>query len=450
MPRLRSSLHRPKPIRWYVVAAAVLSSCASVDGNLPPQWTAPEDPLLLGQGQTRSVAFLPTDPDGDPVTIEQLEVPAGLEGEIVDDRLVLRPDYELEGPAMATIDLSDGKGGDVELGIDLDIRALDWLENHEWSGAAGPEAREHGSVLVDRANSQIFVFHGSGYSPQFEQMLDDVWRFDVDDGTWSEVAPLGDLPPGAGSRRIAGAAGATVAYAFGGYGPPPATYGDLYRITIEDGTLRWREIEQENPPPARYLHSFVYDHQTDRFALFGGVASGIFGDTWTMNIEDDVAVWREVETESGPSPRYGFFYGFDEALGRMVLFSGAQQGVVGNPVNAADDSWSLDLRADPPVWSLIDDGSSADAPPGRRNGCGVFDPTGPRLFVFGGTSDAATTQEGLFVLDTRPGKEGWTRLSISDAPDARSSGFGVFDGRSAWVGFGNGSGLYRDWSSLGH
>jgi hypothetical protein len=158
------------------------------------------------------VAFLPTDPDGDPVTIEQLEVPAGLEGELVDDRLVLRPDYELEGPAMATIDLSDGKGGDGELGIDLDIRALDWLENHEWSGAAGPEAREHGSVLVDRANSQIFVFHGSGYSPQFEQMLDDVWRFDVDDGTWSEVAPLGDLPPGAGSRRIAGAAGAYARY----------------------------------------------------------------------------------------------------------------------------------------------------------------------------------------------------------------------------------------------
>ena len=74
-----------------------------------------------------------------------------------------------------------------------------------------------------------------------------------------------------------------------------------------------------------------------------------------------------------------------------------------------------------------------------------------RLFVFGGTADAMTTQQGLFVLDARPGYEAWTTLALAEEPDARSSGFGFHDGTRAYFGFGNNSvALYRDWAILGY
>ena len=90
-----------------------------------------------------------------------------------------------------------------------------------------------------------------------------------------------------------------------------------------------------------------------------------------------------------PSPRYGFFYGVDQQLGQLFLFSGAQGTTTLDP---AQDTWQLDMRADPPVWQKLLDGAADGVPPGRRNGCAVWDPSGPRLLVFGGTADAKTSE----------------------------------------------------------
>ena len=127
--------------------------------------------------------------------------------------------------------------------------------------------------------------------------------------------------------------------------------------------------------------------------------------------------------------------------------SGAQQGAAGNPVNPSPEIWVLDLRADPPVWSLL---STAFSPPGRRNGSVVWDEVSSRMYVFGGTADAATTSPGLFVLDARPGLERWLELPLANPPDFRSSGTGFHDGERAYFGFGNGAALYRDWAVLGY
>jgi hypothetical protein len=64
-----------------------------------------------------------------------------------------------------------------------------------------------------------------------------------------------------------------------------------------------------------------------------------------------------------------------------------------------------------------------------------------------------TTEEGLFVLDGRPGKERMVRIDRENAPDLRSSGFGFFAPATgdAWMGFGNtATGVYRDLGVLGY
>jgi hypothetical protein len=112
----------------------------------------------------------------------------------------------------------------------------------------------------------------------------------------------------------------------------------------------------------------------------------------------------------------------------------------------------LDVRSEPPVWSRVLSGDGDGSPPGRRNGCAVFDVTSSRLFIHGGTSDGATTQPGLFVLDARPGKERWTKLERPGEPPPRSSGFGFHHPatRSIACGFGNDRAVYQDLAELGY
>jgi hypothetical protein len=105
------------------------------------------------------------------------------------------------------------------------------------------------------------------------------------------------------------------------------------------------------------------------------------------------------------------------------------------------------------IWTLIAEGEAEGVPPGRRNGCMVFDHDLTRLYVFGGTPDAQTSAPGLFVFDARPGQERWALLNRADEPDLRSSGFGYYDPATQQVvmGFGNStSAVYADFNFLGY
>ena len=83
----------------------------------------------------------------------------------------------------------------------------------------------------------------------------------------------------------------------------------------------------------------------------------------------------------------------------------------------------------------------------------MFDPSGPRLFVYGGTADAMTAETGLFVLDTRPGAGTWDMLVLPGEPPIRSSGMSAYDPTRGEVlcGFGNSEfGIYADVARIGY
>ena len=356
--------------------------------------------------------------------------------------LTLHAGYEAPSPKYLTLSTPDGSSYEIA----VIVRPLRWLER-VLAGLDGPEEREHAAVFLDEARRRLLMVGGSGYQP-YGTPLADAWAFDLDTHAWAPAAQMGDVPPPGASRRVAAVPGTTTAYLFGGYGEQGRPNGDLYRVDFAGDGLDFRRVPQENPPGWRSLHAFAYDPGTDRFALFGGVAMRPLGDTWTMRLVNGVAVWQEQDPWPAPSPRYGAFTGFDAANGRLVLFSGAQGT---RSIDPAHDTWALDLRAEAPAWSRLCAGQPA--PAGRRNGCAVFDPDGPRLFVFGGTDDGQTTQPGLFVLDARPGREEWAVLELEGEPALRSSGFGVYDPRTqrTLMGFGNTTRhIFNDWAFLGY
>lgn len=410
----------------------------------PPSWSdAPTAPLVIGEGRTITLPLTLVDPEGGDVTATPV-APPGFDAAVgADGELSVHAGYGAAAGSL-TVDLVDEAGTAASVTVALEVSTLGWLGHVEWETANGPEEREHAAVLFDEAGAQAFVFGGSGYHPQFTQLLDDVWRYDVAAQTWTQVTPVGDAVPGGGSRRFAGAWGAGEGYLHGGYGA--AEFDDLYHVVVEGQTLRFELVAQQDPKPApRSLHGLVYDPTGDRYYLFGGVSSLLYGDTWSMAIEGGEAVWTRLELAPAPSGRYGFFYGFDEVARRFIVYAGAQGGV---PLNPATDTWALDVSGEAPQWLLLTDASNT--PPGRRNGCGIWDPTGPRLVVFGGTADGMTTSPGLHIFDARPGHEGWVSPTLPNEPPLRSSGFGFFDGERVHLGFGNDNAVYRDWGILGY
>lgn len=436
--------------------AALASACGddddATDRNAEPAWLeAPSAPLLVGQGRTLRIPCAPEDPEGDVVTVS-VSAPEGLEmfhdGET--NELVIRASYALGGTIAASVLLDDGQNDAVEYPLQLEIAELAWTDSVSWPVGSAPEAREHGSVVVDDASGSAYVLFGSGYDPYLEGLGDGA-RFDVASKSWSSVTMTGDVPVAGGSKRFAGERGTGAGYLHGGYVDGGPTGPDtLHRVAAAGDTVSFTEIAQSaTRPSARSLHVFAYDPGSDSFVMFGGVGVGLLGDTWTMRIVDGVAEWTELELDVSPPPSFGAFYGVDEANGRLVLYSGQ----TGSAFRMGEDAWVFDFRSDPPGWTEL---QLPGTPPGRRNGTSVWDPAGEQLFVFGGTSDGMTTQPGLFALDARPGREAWVEVARAGEPELRSSGFGAFVagegplGGAVWMGFGNSStGVFRDFSRLG-
>ncbi len=443
--RLRHLLY---PILVLLVActATTDSTPDPESAGKPPVWEdAPTMAVTVGEGQTITIPLSASDPDGGEVTVTAT-APPGIDATVIEGELSLHANYGAASAPM-TVLMTDEHGDATPTEISVQVAPIGWVDYRTWTMAEGPEEREHATVLFHEETGQAFVFGGSGYYPQFVQMLDDFWRYDIASGAWSRITPTGDIPPARGSQRFAGAWGSGQGMLFGGYGANNISSNDVYSVAVENGTLRFELLEPVAEKPfARALHAFVYDAVSDRYFTFGGTAGFIYGDTWMMEVVDGKAKWTELMMPGGaPTPRYGFFYGFDEVAGRMLLFSGAQAG--GADILPAADIWALDVRSDPPAWIWLTD----QGPEGRRNGCAIWDPSGPRLVVFGGTPDAMTSSPGLHLFDARPGFESWTTLPLANEPDVRSSGFGFFDGNRVYLGFGNGdNGLYRDWGILGY
>lgn len=443
--------------RLPLVAALTLPACGSESDapattttttttKQPPTWTdPPAAAIAIGQGQTKSTAIT-LEGEG---AVASVVAPAGLEVEISTEpsELAIHAPYTTTGTVAFDVEVASPDGKST-YPVGAEVKPIRWVEHQTWT-AQGPEAREHGALIVDEEAGQTILIGGSGYNPQLKP-LDDVWRFDIATGAWTKVTPTGDAPAFGGSRRVARIPGQKVAYLFGGYDDTGANLSDLYRVTWDGAGVAFTLLTQSAPPSKRALHAFAYDSKNDRFVMFGGAGNKPLGDTWTMKLDGDTPIWTEITTPTAPSPRYGFFYGVDEASNRLVLFSGAQGF---QPLKPANDTWALDMSADPPTWELLVPQGAAGAPPGRRNGCMVLDPTGPRLFVFGGTPDAMTSAPSLWAFDARPGKSAWTELALPDEPTIRSSGIGFYDPTSdrTFLGFGNStSGVYSDWGIVGY
>ncbi len=324
----------------------------------------------------------------------------------------------------------------------ISIRRFAWQALPEWDRTSGPIGREYFSLWKSWDSSGLWLFGGFVYEPMQFTPNHELWHFTFADNRWTRQGELTIAPGGA---RVASSA--TTTMIFGGANIAADRSLETPRnaqFIREEGAQIHLEAAP-TPPLGSYTGGFIHDTKRDRFVSFCGADSSAGFNCRVQSFSS--GVWSPVQTRgTAPTPRNGFHFAFDAVSDRVIVYGGDRggqgwaDGILGDVYTLTFDSNdSAGLSAE---WQeLLAAGAEQ---PLRRNGAWVYDPTNNRLFVWGGTPDGRTSNEGLDVLTLDAGREAWWHLETS-AP-SRTSAQGVLDaarGRVLW-GFGNGAAVYAD------
>jgi hypothetical protein len=372
-----------------------------------------------------------------------------------DTAITIKVAYGAEGTYTATLAADCGNGASASRTFQVAVRKLSWSPIRSWTAANGPDAREHPAVWIDAGDpNRLLLYGGFLYDPVPYAVAKDLWTLDLAGETWVKLSQAGEpLARAGGAFALVPATRSLLMFGGDRGGDDAETSYSMAALDYEPGHEHWTAQAVTTGTAAGVtLHAFLYDEPRDRFVAFGGFTQGTVSNQLRVytRTSSTGGAWSDLTAtgDGPPAPRYGFFWVHDRPARRLVIFSGAQYPTSRDPVNAAQDTWALELAEDPPRWVRLPD------PPirvGGRNGCFAFDPEGRRMFVWGGTADQRTTVPGLHALDLDRGFESWTEVQVEHEPPERSSGIAVYDGvrRRILMGFGNTTrAVYADFWAL--
>lgn len=153
-----------------------------------------------------------------------------------------------------------------------------------------PGVREGHTAILDPTHNVMTVFAGvdaiSSCCPYNIQNYNDVWVLSNAGGggtgipTWTQLAPLGALPPGRQYHSAVYDPGKNIMYVFGGMqwsntNQNWTVLGDLWKLTNANdrgtATPKWTQIGQLGTPPgANVGRAAAFDPANQRMILFGG------------------------------------------------------------------------------------------------------------------------------------------------------------------------------------
>lgn len=157
-------------------------------------------------------------------------------------------------------------------------------------------------------------------------------------------------------------------------------------------------------PSGRWGAAMAFDTRRGRMLLFGGNANGLLGDTWEYASPDrtsDQPGWKALSV-AGPSAREGAAMAYDNSRGRMVLFGG------GNAKGALGDTWEYVAGSG---WTRI---TTPTAPSPRRYAKMVYDSGRRKLVLFGGNGTAPLNDMWEYESGA-----GWSQVAQSGGPSIR-------------------------------
>ena len=254
-----------------------------------------------------------------------------------------------------------------------------------WTHLAPPSPRvipTSGGWTVFDSRRNRFLHHGGNAVEHIGRTGNSVWFFpagvfaiDPDSRTpWSQVAPDG----GFRGRALATAACDSVSdcvWLFGGFEFSSTEYNEVWKFDLGNGT--WQQVTVSGAAPApRHEAGMVLDTQRHRLLVFGGRVGPwdvpepdqVMGDLWELTLDGSPA-WRAITAPSAPSPRFGHAMVYDPVRDRVVVCSGEGSD------SSLSDVRAFDAAAE--TWSVLTSGGLT--PPGPL--VGVLDRENDRMLA---------------------------------------------------------------------
>jgi hypothetical protein len=163
------------------------------------------------------------------------------------------------------------------------------------------------------------------------------WAYNVQTNSWTKLA---DGPRPLVGQRIVYDSESDRIIMFGGidastFKPVNDTYAYDYN------TDTWSKMDPQLQPQFRNYHGMVYDSKADRVVMWGGGGVSIahvgqdYAEVWTYDYNTDT--WERFENKKdGPTPRYYIFLAYDEKADKIITYGGYDYG--------NDETWSYDLN----------------------------------------------------------------------------------------------------------
>jgi hypothetical protein len=289
------------------------------------------------------------------------------------------------------------------------------------ASAQAPASFAYAAAAYDPVHARMVMFGGLNTSGGSNQ----VWSLSLSSQpTWTPVTVEGTPPSPRWNAVSAYDSRRNRLLVYGGE-TADSLVGDAWALELGD-TLRWTRLDPAGSRPlSRGEGTGAYDPVADRLLIYGGyVFNGSQSliqnqEIWQLSLGDTVAWQRIIPAKPGP-PNYerpfwtpGCAAMFDAARGCMYVFGGQF---------TDEDSWALNMAANPPVWS-----KNPALPLRRQRFTPVYDARRDCYLLYGG-ADSGHDDCDVDVL-TFSGGPAWSSLGTRAIPTGRDDATTIFDSR---------------------
>ncbi|MGI0052850.1 MAG: hypothetical protein ACRECR_01130, partial [Thermoplasmata archaeon] len=179
-------------------------------------------------------------------------------------------------------------------------------------------------------------------------------------------------------------------------------------------------------PPEVYGASLAYDPARSALLLVGGVTSNgtYLAANWELSAPGGTPAWSALAAATGPSERIDAGLAWDPAVGALVLFGGEYLTEATGASAVYNDTWQLGSGG----WSQL---SPSSAPPARSSAALVYDAAEEVLVLFGGCGPAECPFTDLWSFG--PLYAVHVSTAPADCGGAALAGLEYSDGQTAWL-----------------